>query len=301
MKRELRLLVTSACNYRCGFCHNEGVDFAEDEKLSADDYIFLYKVFNEMFPNDEITITGGEPLVRSDIGDILKAFKSIDVKTTLVTNGSLIFKNIDILTKNVSRVNVSLHSMNSKLYQSITGTNKNALFHVKEGLAMLKSTSSNIVIRLNSTFVKGANNSLDAVQSIISFASTINASVKFIELYPKSSKLFVPIEIMVSYLEELGYTLLFHDDRQSSFQKDEEIVYLTKIFCAYSEHFKNRQEVCRDKQDLFITPSGKIKTCMNNNFGVSIYEDILNRDSKKLKYNILRAINLFGNCTAYGK
>ena len=301
MKRELGLLVTSACNYRCGFCHHEGISFPEDELLSAEDYLFLYDVFNELYPNDSLTITGGEPLVRSDIEEILKTFKEHSVKITLVTNGSLILKNIETISRYVNRVNVSLHSLNSDLYRGITGTNKNALVLVQEGLKELRKNSPAIDIRLNVTFVKNVNDNLNAIQDLVDFANTLNASIKFIELYPNSDEMFVPLNVLSSFLDTLGYKKYSKDDRQILFYKNEQQVTLTQIFCAYSEQIKSRSAFCKEKQDLFITPSGKIKTCMNRNSGVFIGQDILNLDSMMLKFNILKAINLFGNCSLYGK
>lgn len=294
-------MVTSACNYRCGFCHHEGISVPEDELLSAEDYLFLYDVFNELYPNDSLTITGGEPLVRSDIEEILKFFKNHSVKTTLVTNGSLILKNVEIISKYVSRINVSLHSLDCNLYSAITGTNRNALMHVQNGLKELRKNSSTIDIRLNVTFVKNVNDNLDAIQNLVEFANTLNASIKFIELYPNSDEMFVPLNILSSFLDNLGYEIYSQDDRQISFCKSERRVVLTQIFCAYSERLKNRSDFCKEKQDLFITPSGKIKTCINRNSGVSIGQDILNRSSVMLKFKILKAINLFGNCSLYEK
>lgn len=89
--RELRLLLTGSCNYNCFFCHHEGLQEEKQRPVfNAEDYTYLYKAFRDLYLSDEITATGGEPLVRSDIFDVLKSLKEAQSKTTLVTNGSLL-------------------------------------------------------------------------------------------------------------------------------------------------------------------------------------------------------------------
>ena len=43
-ERELRLLLTQKCNFKCGFCHKEGVPKCKAEMLNAQDYAFVYNL-----------------------------------------------------------------------------------------------------------------------------------------------------------------------------------------------------------------------------------------------------------------
>ena len=137
-KKELRLVVTEDCNYDCEFCHKEGMKKYENSKLNFADYAYLFKICKENYNWDEVTITGGEPLVRKDIQEIVKALYDEDAKITIVTNGELLNKNVDIL-KYIHRINLSIHSLVPEQYDKIV-RRKNKL----NENATIKQPASNI-------------------------------------------------------------------------------------------------------------------------------------------------------------
>lgn len=297
MKRELRLLLTSECNYNCFFCHREGVNpNSNKEAFIADDYAFLYDICNEIYPSDRVTISGGEPLIRNDIGEILTLFRSKKVKLTLVTNGSLLKKNCELISKNVDRINISLHTLDCNVYKEITKTNVKALEKTIDGIIALSQTGNMISIRFNITLVKGVNDDHKVLNNLIDFAQKVGASIKFIELYPKTLEAFAPLTYVENYLLKNGFNFLEQDDRQIIYKREEQIVALTQIFCAFSEKLMKRGDFCKEKQDLFITPTGGIKICMNNQLEIPIKEEVINRDDLGLSNKILKATALFGNC-----
>ena len=71
MNKELRLIITRACNYDCYFCHGEGVSKDCKSLLNSEDYEFLVKSCNQLFGWNTVTLTGGEPFVRKDCRDII--------------------------------------------------------------------------------------------------------------------------------------------------------------------------------------------------------------------------------------
>ena len=109
-KKELRLVLTENCNYNCTFCHKEGMKKQEKNLLDANDYAFLYQICKESFNWDEITLTGGEPFVRKDIDEIIEKLYKSGAKITIVTNGELLNKHVDVL-KYVKRINLSIHTL----------------------------------------------------------------------------------------------------------------------------------------------------------------------------------------------
>ncbi|MDO5444253.1 MAG: anaerobic ribonucleoside-triphosphate reductase activating protein [Eubacteriales bacterium] len=79
---------TGGCNFRCPFCHNASLVLPEKLSLSssADDVLsFLKKRVGLL---DGVAVTGGEPLLHSDIDDFLKAVRDLGYKIKLDTNGS---------------------------------------------------------------------------------------------------------------------------------------------------------------------------------------------------------------------
>lgn len=92
--RDLRLIVTQKCCYQCLFCHGEGLQSVKTNSLNANDFGYLFEVSKKNFGIETVTLTGGEPLVRTDIIEIAKCLKNKGAKVTLTTNGSLFENNI---------------------------------------------------------------------------------------------------------------------------------------------------------------------------------------------------------------
>ena len=81
-------IFTGGCNFRCPFCHNALLvtENFGSSKLSEDEILsFLKKRIGIL---DGVCITGGEPLLNSDIGDFLKKIKELGYPVKLDTNGS---------------------------------------------------------------------------------------------------------------------------------------------------------------------------------------------------------------------
>ena len=80
-------IFTGGCNFRCPFCHNASLVLGKnEEEYSADDiFEFLTKRQGTL---EGVAITGGEPLLQSDIVDFIKKIKELGFKVKLDTNGS---------------------------------------------------------------------------------------------------------------------------------------------------------------------------------------------------------------------
>lgn len=82
-------LFTAGCNFRCPFCHNAGLvlpDRLEDASISEDEVMSFLKKRAGML--DGVAITGGEPLLHTDMPEFLGKIKSLGYKIKLDTNGS---------------------------------------------------------------------------------------------------------------------------------------------------------------------------------------------------------------------
>ena len=94
----LRISLTDNCNLRCFYCMpEEEYEFTPVSKLMQKDEIeTLSKIFVGLGVN-KIRLTGGEPLVRKDAGDIIRSLSKLPVKLTMTTNGSRLHEFVDIL------------------------------------------------------------------------------------------------------------------------------------------------------------------------------------------------------------
>jgi len=129
----------------------------------------------------KVRVTGGEPLVRKGCADLIAMLKKIDgiEKVSLTTNGVLLEQYSDDLKRaGIDSVNISLDTIDAKLYESITGRDESAL--VISGIKSM--IARNIPVKLNAVLMNGVNE--EEWASLVMMAKTYPVDVRFIELMP---------------------------------------------------------------------------------------------------------------------
>ena len=175
----LRISVTDRCNLRCVYCMPAGgIEMLDhDEILSFDEIVEVTKVAVSMGVN-KVRITGGEPLVRKGIVDLLKLIAAIDGidDLAMTTNGVLLNRFASPLAEaGLNRVNISLDTMDPERYSKITRLgNIKSVFQGIEAArqAGLKPIKINCV-------VKKSSDEPDA-KAVKKFALDNNLEVRFI-------------------------------------------------------------------------------------------------------------------------
>ena len=131
----LRLSVTDLCNLRCRYCMPDGVDKLEREDiLTYEEFLRLAALFARCGV-DTVRVTGGEPLVRKGVEQLVKGLKAIPGirKVTLTTNGILLARQLpSLLDAGLDSVNISLDTLRPEVFQRITA--RDEFSHVMEGL-----------------------------------------------------------------------------------------------------------------------------------------------------------------------
>lgn len=170
---QLRVCVTEVCDKKCFYCRPEGEGCASierEEKLSADDFIFLIKeVVKEGV--SVIRFTGGEPMLNKDIYKIIRAVRQMEgVKDISIVTRSLKLKEQAPLLKEagLSSITVSLDSLNRERLKEITKVE--LLDKLVEGIKMCSDIS--LPLKLNTVVMKGIND--DEIDDFIQFAGSIN-------------------------------------------------------------------------------------------------------------------------------
>jgi cyclic pyranopterin phosphate synthase len=120
----LRLAVTDRCNYRCVYCMPpEGAPFKPHEEiLTYEDMVFFVRVAVRTGIR-KVRLTGGEPLVRKGLPDLVAMIKAIPniYGISLTTNGALLSKfAAELKAKGLDRVNISLDSLDPERYRYLT-------------------------------------------------------------------------------------------------------------------------------------------------------------------------------------
>ncbi|MGC4377404.1 GTP 3',8-cyclase MoaA [Fictibacillus sp. Mic-4] len=160
--RDLRLSVTDRCNFRCRYCMPEeifGPDYpflSSDKILSFDEMERLTRIFVSLGVK-KIRITGGEPLLRKDLPELIHRLKSIkeveDIAIT--TNGSLLKKFAPALfNAGLRRVTVSLDSLEDQRFKELNG-NKSKVATVLEGIQA--AANAGLKVKVNMVVQKGIN------------------------------------------------------------------------------------------------------------------------------------------------
>ncbi len=120
----LRISITDRCNLRCTYCMPEcGVDLISHKKVLTFEEITEIARTGVKLGIDKVRITGGEPLVRRGVVDLVKMISEIPgiLDFSLTTNGTLLNQFAESLAKaGLHRVNISLDTLNPDRYKEIT-------------------------------------------------------------------------------------------------------------------------------------------------------------------------------------
>jgi GTP 3',8-cyclase len=118
----LRVSVTPACNLSCIYCHREG-EKAPEKLLSTREIGDVIRTAAK-FEIRSVKFTGGEPMLRDDLVDIISMVPGT-MESSITTNGILLAEHaLEMKEAGLSRVNISLDSLNPKTYRKITGSDK---------------------------------------------------------------------------------------------------------------------------------------------------------------------------------
>lgn len=180
--KKLRVSVTDRCNMRCGYCmpKNNTKWFDSTEVLSFEEIIRLSSIFANLGV-EKIRITGGEPLVRPLIENLIKSIAKIPhIKSIgLTTNGLLLSDRVKKLkSSGLNSVNISLDSFKEDRFKMMTGIN--GLDKVISSIQ--KAKDAGFDVKINTVVVRGWND--DEVVEFANFARHTGITVRFIEFMP---------------------------------------------------------------------------------------------------------------------
>jgi cyclic pyranopterin phosphate synthase len=181
----VRLSVTDKCNLRCFYCLPEGFrGFEEPEHwLRFDEIERVIAAFAELGVS-RVRITGGEPLVRKDLPQLvghLADLPGVD-DLSLSTNATLLAHHAQPLKQaGIARINVSLDTLRPERFKEITG---GRLAPVLEGLMVAKAAGF-APIKLNMLALKGIND--DEFEAMVEFCLEHGFTLRFIETMPVGS------------------------------------------------------------------------------------------------------------------
>ena len=179
----LRLSVTDRCDLRCGYCMPQRMTFLpRSEVLSLEELRLLALGFIARGVR-KIRLTGGEPLVRRDVIELVRALgrelgSGLD-ELTLTTNGMRLAEFAPALADaGVRRINVSLDTRDRALFEKLA--RRDGLLHVLAGIAAAKAVG--LEVKLNTVALKGLNE--HELPELIAWAHGEGHALTLIEVMP---------------------------------------------------------------------------------------------------------------------
>ncbi len=181
---DLRVSLTDKCNLRCSYCMPaEGLDWLPNESVLTDDEVVrLVSIGVEHLGIREVRFTGGEPLVRRGIVDIIRRVKIVDptVELSITTNALGLAHNAQALADaGLDRINVSLDTVRSDTFHEIT--RRDRLNDVVAGLAAAEAAGLG-PIKVNAVLLRGVND--DQAGELLRWCLDRGYELRFIEQMP---------------------------------------------------------------------------------------------------------------------
>ncbi|MCX6685391.1 MAG: GTP 3',8-cyclase MoaA [Methanoregula sp.] len=246
----LRISLTPKCNLSCIYCHAEG-ERTPANTMSAAEIAEVLRVASK-FNIIHVKFTGGEPLLRDDLEDIISSVPE-SMEASLTTNGILLADRADDLKEaGLSRVNVSLDSLNPLTYKRISGSDR--LGEVLSGISAALEAGLT-PIKLNMVVLRGINDS--EVDDFLAFVrGNRNLILQLIELMQFND---------CTYHGDL--TGLEHDLAERSKTIFTRRMHHRKKYCLDGAEVEvvrplHNTEFCAFCNRLRVTSDGKLKPCL---------------------------------------
>lgn len=201
---DLRVSLTDRCNLRCSYCMpEEGLDWLQKDTLLTDDEVVrLIRIGVELLGITEVRFTGGEPLLRRGLPDIVRRTTALRPRpeTSLTTNALGLSRIAGTLaTAGLDRVNVSLDTVRPETFREIT--RRDRLDDVLDGLAAAKAAGLGPV-KVNAVLLRGIND--DQAAELLGWCLQHGYDLRFIEQMPLDAQHGWDRDVMVTAEEILA-------------------------------------------------------------------------------------------------
>lgn len=269
--RNLRVSLTDRCSLRCTYCmpHDFAAWIPNDDLLTTNELLTIIEVAVSQ-GIDEVRLTGGEPLLRPDIVEIVDRIAGLShaPRLTLTTNGLRLKELAQPLAKaGLNRINVSLDTLDRERFKKLTYRDR--FNDVIEGLHAAKAAGL-FPIKVNSVLLQGVND--DEAPALLEWALENEYSLRFIEQMPLDAGGIWDRATMVSadqIFADLStrYALTPVDSRGSS---PAEEFYINGTQATVGIIGSVTRPFCGACDRLRLTSDGQLRSCLFSNEEVDV-------------------------------
>lgn len=256
---DIRVSLTDRCNFDCRYCHNEGLGDTrgptapQDGEMSTEDVLRVLRVAHE-FDVERVKFTGGEPMLRRDLEDIVRGMPSA-MEASLTTNGTFLPGRADELAAaGLARVNVSLDTLSPESFAELT--NSGAYHRVLEGVEAAREAGLTPV-KLNMVVF---DRTIDYIPDMVEYASeTPGLRLQLVEYMPEIAghpEWTVDMEPIHEWLSDRADRIerrQIHDRRQ---------YWVGDTVVEIVDPVGNRS-FCENCQRIRVAPDGSLLGCLN--------------------------------------
>jgi cyclic pyranopterin phosphate synthase len=253
----LRISVTQKCDKHCPYCHREG-ESNPSTLMTVDEIIRIVRIAISLGIS-RVKLTGGEPLLRKEIVEIVRGISELEGLTDLsmTTNGTHL-KGLakDLKAAGLGRVNVSLPTLDPDVYNDVMGGDlQDALDGVKAAVE-----AGFHPVKLNMLLLKNVNDG--EVDRMMQFAAQTGTILQMIELEP--------INLSKSYyahhhlgLDEIEHKLkkLASEIKVREYMQKRRVYILPNVKVELIHPIENT-EFCANCTRIRVTSDGKVKPCL---------------------------------------
>lgn len=290
----VRLSVTDRCDFRCVYCMAEDMTFLPRQQvLTLEEIARVARSFVDL-GTEKIRLTGGEPMVRKDILELIKEIGTYGLRDfAMTTNGSQLATMAEPLRKaGMHRLNISLDSLDPDKFRNITRTGK--LSQVLDGIDAAREAGFR-GIKINTVVMKGRND--DEVPELVEFARKKKVDITFIEEMPLG-------EISE---HDRGLALCTSEEVRDIIRKHHELVPATEDSGGPARYYRmedsesrvgfispHSHNFCSTCNRVRVTVEGRLLLCLGNEHSVDLMRVLRGNPvtDDKLRETIINAMDL---------
>jgi GTP 3',8-cyclase len=268
---KLRISITDRCNMRCVYCMptNNNEWFGQNDILAYDEIVRLARILARL-GIEKIRITGGEPLLRPKLEDLIRKLSNLDgIKSISMTTNGLFLRDkvMQLRDSGLKSINVSLDTFKQDRFKAITGVQ--GLDNVVS--AMYESEHAGLEVKVNTVIIRGWND--DEIVDFAKFARSTGYTVRFIEFMPLDGTGIWKPNLVVSKRETIQRINEDLKELQPLYNKNSEPATLYSFvdgkgilgfIPSITEPF------CENCDRMRITPVGRLLTCLYENPGFDL-------------------------------
>lgn len=287
----LRISVTDRCNLRCAYCMpEEDYTWLEHrEILSFEEIAKLTEIFSDL-GIDNVRLTGGEPLLRRDLGRLIQMLARLEgiQDLSLTTNGVMLASQARALREaGLDRVTVSLDTLRPDRFRALA--RRDTLGKVLEGISAARGVGF-ARLKINSVIMRGFND--DELASLLRFGRDAQAEVRFIEYMDvggatrwSTTQVFSRADMLASLERDFGPVEAIRNEDSSApaarFRLADGTVFgiiasTTRPFCGTCDRAR-------------LTPDGMLLLCLYASAGVDLKRALRSGGSREEIAEVIRA------------